>query len=200
MRQLVAGGGEPTWIAAAGSHLIYSSLGCRADHTIRDQRFCKKRKSVLFGKSQTFGYYFFRPSIVAAHRVVLPDHREAPGEREWISQIAGKLESFLSFILSLIGIAQNPKRHRVETMTTHAGILSKLKRERSMLLPIVQTAAAFETRMRFGKLTFEKPAAARGPVSLNEHSVILHAWRQTSHFLGITECHSVLAANQVIAP
>jgi hypothetical protein len=60
--------------------------------------------------------------------------------------------------------------------------------------------ASLETRVRFSKLTLEKQAAARGPRGLDEHSVILHARRQTDHFIGITDRHSVLTTNQVIAP
>src|SRR5258708_4833936 len=137
MRQLIAGRGESTWIATAGSHLIYLSLGCRTDHAVRNQRLGKKRKSILLGKSETFGYYSFRACVVVAHRVVLPDHRETPGECEWISQFAGKLDGFLRFFLGLIGISQNPKCHRVETVTTDARILPELERQRSMLLLIV---------------------------------------------------------------
>src|ERR1700722_7355980 len=137
VRQLVARGGESTRIATARSHLIYSSLGCRTDHAIRNQRLCKKGKSILFGKCEALGYYSFRAYIVVTHRVVLPDHREAPGEREWISQVAGQLDGLLRFFLGLIGITQNPKSHRIETVTTHARILPELKRQRPMLLPIV---------------------------------------------------------------
>src|SRR5580704_15246735 len=87
MSQFVSRRRESTRIATAGGHLIYPPLSCRTDHAIRKQRLCKKRKSILFGKRETFGYYSFRTCIVVAHRVVLPDHREAPGEREWISQV-----------------------------------------------------------------------------------------------------------------
>src|SRR5271163_3479392 len=124
MRQLIASGGEPTGIAPAGGHLIYSSLSRRGDHAICHQRLSEKRKSILLGKCEAFAYCSFRACVVATHRVVLPDHGQTPGEREWIFQGACKIDGLLCFFLSLIGITQNPKRHRVETVTTHARVLA----------------------------------------------------------------------------
>src|ERR1700689_4934004 len=155
MRQLVACGGESTRIATAGGQLIYSSLRRRTNHPIRDQRLCKKRKAILFRKCETFGYYSFRACVVTAHRIVLADHRKAPGEGEWISQVASKADCFLRFFLCFIGVTKNPECHCVETVTADARILAELKRERSMSLRIVQSAASLEARMRFGKLTLE---------------------------------------------